>query len=1024
MTVMTPLQVILFLGFSSAAFGYSTARDDSVLVGPAYCAKGQAAWCLNFTTAVDCNAFTHCLQAVWRTQKAPSVVGSCSGCEAQIQNIRQGIDSNTTKEVLKELLENVCDLTIVTELFRKRCEKFVDQYVDTNFNYLLDLLKSDMDPATICHILGFCSTVNDSPLMTDAETVVRFENIVLHLPADLVDVDASQKLVGAKKCTWGPSYWCHNLTTSKECQSTSHCINAYWSKQQFANDDDSVCKVCKDMVQQARDQLQSNETQEELREVFEGSCKLIPIKEVRNECMKLADEFVPELTEMLVSEMNPTVICTVAGLCNSLRIDHLLESAAIQSGDSCANCTAAVTAAERYIQHAPRGQVREKLLRLCNQLSSFSDACTDIVYSGFDHIYTMISAELRPFPVCHMSGMCAQRYHKHSSDDDDLQTKVDTILAADNDDLPCDLCKQLVKHLKDVLTTNTTEEEFREILEGICQHSKSFKNECLEIVDENFVKIYKFLTEELSPEDVCREVNLCPRGSMLSDENMMLIDSHAPSPAEFTELAVSNPKVSDVECRLCRVVIGIIQKEMNKPEYEHDIEKLLGKVCSLAPRSDREKCDKFIEQYADVLIKLLADQTDPGIVCQMLGLCPDSITARNELCPICQYVMHFVEEELEKPEEQRKVEDVIRKVCRYAPRSEKSECESFVNDYASLIMSVLSEELDPSLVCPALKLCPQVAGRVARCSHCQDLMGHLISALGDDRSEQKVRSALKAFVPPTNADSGVTAVQLKVVHQDDVVDMMSAEFSAQESCVYLEFCDVKMLPAATVHEETNDIAEVTAELPTKPSCELCELMVQLYVDKLTSNSTEEEIEADLQKVCAKIKNPEFRSNCSFFVHKYVPQVVKLLKKDVKAEEVCSLVKLCPPKMELENGNDRCELCEAVVGLLEGVSSDPAMISKSIKYLLEICDWFQKPSEHTNCMKVISYVGPQLESVALGIPSWYYCTKIHFCPYGAHLNYKQVCRDPTQWCKDKTTALLCGQLSHCMESEWISDKPSL
>lgn len=43
------------------------------------------------------------------------------------------------------------------------------------------------------------------------------------------------------------------------------------------------------------------------------------------ECIKLADDFVPELVETLSSEMNPDQVCSVAGLCNNARIDRLLE---------------------------------------------------------------------------------------------------------------------------------------------------------------------------------------------------------------------------------------------------------------------------------------------------------------------------------------------------------------------------------------------------------------------------------------------------------------------------------------------------------------------------------------------------------------------------------------------------------------------------------------------------------------------------------------------------------------------------
>ena len=83
-----------------------------------------------------------------------------------------------------------------------------------------------------------------------------------------------------------------------------------------------VCKICKEMVGEARDTLMSNETQvqqqqlscnnndyfsqqEELREVFDGSCDLIPVGLIAKECKALVEQFVLELVETLASEMNP-----------------------------------------------------------------------------------------------------------------------------------------------------------------------------------------------------------------------------------------------------------------------------------------------------------------------------------------------------------------------------------------------------------------------------------------------------------------------------------------------------------------------------------------------------------------------------------------------------------------------------------------------------------------------------------------------------------------------------------------------
>lgn len=50
----------------------------------------------------------------------------------------------------------------------------------------------------------------------------------------------------------------------------------------------------------------------------------MPLKVIKTECKKLADDFIPELVDTLASEMDPNVVCTVSGLCNSARIDKLL----------------------------------------------------------------------------------------------------------------------------------------------------------------------------------------------------------------------------------------------------------------------------------------------------------------------------------------------------------------------------------------------------------------------------------------------------------------------------------------------------------------------------------------------------------------------------------------------------------------------------------------------------------------------------------------------------------------------------
>lgn len=87
----------------------------------------------------------------------------------------------------------------------------------------------------------------------------------------------------------------------------------------------------------------------------------------------------------------------------------------------------------------------------------------------------------------------------------------------EKDDLPCELCEQLVNHLRDLLVANTTEKEFEKVLLGLCKQTKSFKSECTSIVDEYYPVIYNFLLKELNASYVCGMVGICPSSKTISD---------------------------------------------------------------------------------------------------------------------------------------------------------------------------------------------------------------------------------------------------------------------------------------------------------------------------------------------------------------------------------------------------------------------------------------------------------------------------------------------------------------------------
>ncbi|XP_076272653.1 prosaposin-like [Rhynchophorus ferrugineus] len=37
-------------------------------------------------------------------------------------------------------------------------------------------------------------------------------------------------VLGAKKCTWGPAYWCDSKENAEECGAVEHCQSKVWNK--------------------------------------------------------------------------------------------------------------------------------------------------------------------------------------------------------------------------------------------------------------------------------------------------------------------------------------------------------------------------------------------------------------------------------------------------------------------------------------------------------------------------------------------------------------------------------------------------------------------------------------------------------------------------------------------------------------------------------------------------------------------------------------------------------------------------
>jgi len=198
---------------------------------------------------------------------------ACSTCELVMEALDTILTDNKTEEAIEQALETVC--TIVPQSYQAECKQFIDEYVDT----LIQLLKT-ASPSEVCSALGLCASTPEvkcntcqlivgdiAKLLEDEDfghdiakvldtvcyvvpksvrdqcrtMIDTYGPYIAQLLGSLADPKSICQeislcsgtrghvhLLGGKKCTYGPAYWCMNEANARACQATEHCKNFVW----------------------------------------------------------------------------------------------------------------------------------------------------------------------------------------------------------------------------------------------------------------------------------------------------------------------------------------------------------------------------------------------------------------------------------------------------------------------------------------------------------------------------------------------------------------------------------------------------------------------------------------------------------------------------------------------------------------------------------------------------------------------------------------------------------------------------
>ena len=606
--------------------------------------------------------------------------------------------------------------------------------------------------------------------------------------------------------------------------------------------------------------------------------------------------------------------------------------------------------------------VSEKLNELCGYMGSFSTACMQTVQEQstvsisyyavlinclclIQEIYQMLSNNFSE-EICDLSGLCSQAFEK-----------VPATPLREGEDIECEFCEKVIQHWIDVYASDTSLNEFKQLLDGICDKLDS-KNadHCKHIVDDYYIPAFEFIRTQLKPHMLCSVVGLCPSSKLTSKPQIISMVKLSPARKSSSApgalngpLYVSQPVVAanTPTCVMCEYVIDSLDKYISDKKNEEEVKNAVESTCDRMPSSVKNKCTNFVETYEPAIVQMIINNIDSNQICTMLHLCnseygdqeTEALLEHNTIlkslgkssnCEMCEFAMNEVFSFLKDKDDQEMVKNVLESVCYHLPSSVERNCEDFVEKYTPTIVNLIVEGLSPDEICSALQLCEEEEVTTpapvtdSSCVICEYVITTLDSMLEDKSNEAQIKAALESLcsILPSSVEKQCdTFVE---TYTDLIIDMLTKDVSPEMICTNLGLCK----STSNVVEHHLVMTQVR-NMQKSPYCTLCKMVIDDLDQMLEDKTNEAEIESALSVVCYQLSDPVHKQ-CEKLVHKYTEKIIDMFVQQYTPDMICAELSMCVNNEINTNSihevdfKDRvevhesigCEMCEFAVSIID------------------------------------------------------------------------------------------------------------
>ncbi|XP_029377552.1 prosaposin isoform X2 [Echeneis naucrates] len=447
--------------------------------------------------------------------------------------------------------------------------------------------------------------------------------------------------------------------------------------------------------------------------------------------------------------------------------------------------------------------------------------------------------------------------------------------------VPCDLCKEVLMVVGQILKDNATESEILGYLEKACQliPDQSMTAECKEMVDEYYPIIFGIIIGELEePGVVCGAMGLCKsqQAALAKAEEMKQLESNeipqvdlsqpmAPfilnvpqllypqSPMEEAPKEETPKQDGDVVCQDCIKFLTDAQAEAkaNSSFIDSLIENIENQ-CDLLGPGLSSMCKQYVSQYGTLVVEQLMSM-QPKEICVLAGFCPAAL--------------------------------------------EKS---------VPMMMLQAAKTEPAANAIPALKLFPATKVESAKpvvrvrdsptCAICEFVMKQLESMLEDKTREEEVIQAVEKVCAYLPSSLTVQCKDLIEAYGDAIIELLLQQADPKTVCTVLALCNGASRAYVPVLDQTR--------FQAGGYCDVCKMAVS-YIDKLLEkNATEQQIEEAVRKACSFLPD-SMQTECDQMIQQYEPMLIQLLLQMLDPDFVCMKVGACPEAVRRLLGTEQC-----------------------------------------------------------------------------------------------------------------------